>query len=358
MSSSAVRPKFYALSKSMWGRQSCLQPAFRPAGPAGKRVRSLKGCPTIAAVNNGRSEWSERWSNALFQRSAGSVLRSLLCLALAALASAAAAPRRIISTSPAVTELLYGVGAFDRVVAVTEYCLYPPEAKALPKVGGWSTPSVEKVASFRPDLVALAEAQAPFLKNPLEQLGIATVLVPGQTVQDAFTAIGRLGKATGHEQQAAALAARTQAALDTVRRRAAGLSRPRVLIIVDRTPGTLREMYAALPESFLAELAEIAGGKVAGGQAASGYGKVSPETVLTANPDFILDVIPASKSDAGPNPAAAWRELPELNAVRRGHVQVVREEYVTHDSQMIAKTAVLFARVLHPEVPAGEWEGR
>ena len=55
---------------------------------------------------------------------------------------------------------------------------------------------------------------------------------------------------------------------------------------------------------------------------------------------------------------SAWRELPELNAVRRSNVHIVREEFVTHDSQMIAKTAVLFARILHPEVPAGDWEGR
>ena len=72
--------------------------------------------------------------------------------------------------------MLYGIGAFDRVVAVTDYCLYPPEAKALPKVGGWATPSVEKVASFHPDLVVLSDAQAPFLEVPLTQLGIPTAL--------------------------------------------------------------------------------------------------------------------------------------------------------------------------------------
>jgi iron complex transport system substrate-binding protein len=117
-------------------------------------------------------------------------------------------------------------------------------------------------------------------------------------------------------------------------------------------------MYAALPGSFLAELVDVAGGKALGSQTSNGYGRVSSETVLTANPDFIVDLIPASKNEAGPDPAAAWRQLPELNAVRRNNVHIVREEFVTHDSQMIAKTAVLFARILHPEVPAGDWEGR
>jgi iron complex transport system substrate-binding protein len=274
-------------------------------------------------------------------------------LGLAALAAFGAPPQRIVSVSPVETEILYGVGAFDKVVAVTEYCVYPPEAKTLPKVGGWATPSVEKVAGFHPDLVAFSEAQAPFLENQLKQLGIRTVLAPSQTVQDAFKAIAAIGEATGHQRQAADLAARTRATLAAVRQRAAGLTRPSVLIIVDRTPGTLRDMYGALPGSFLAELAEIAGGRAVPSAAGAGYGKVSAEMVLTANPDIILDLLPASQADSDP-----WREMPELNAVRRGKVYRVREEFVPHDSQLIARTAVVFARLLHPDVPAREWEVR
>jgi iron complex transport system substrate-binding protein len=280
---------------------------------------------------------------------------NLWALALAAFAFAAA-PQRIVSVSPVETEILYGIGAFDKVVAVTEYCVYPPEAKALPKVGGWATPSIEKVASFHPDLVAFSEAQAPFLENQLKQLGIHTVLAPSQTVQDAFTAIAELGRATGHERQAAELASQTKDRLDTVHKRAAGLPHPTVLIVIDRTPGTLRDIYAALPGSFLAELAAIAGGDVVPGAAGTGYGKISAEMTLAANPDIILDVMSAPQTSTDPHPESAWRELPELNAVRRGAVHIVRDSFVPHDSQMIAKTAVLFARLLHPEVPAREWE--
>lgn len=269
---------------------------------------------------------------------------------------AAAPPQRIVSVSPVETEILFGIGAFDKVVAVTEYCVYPPEAKSLPKVGGWATPSVEKVASFHPDLVAFSEAQAPFLENQLKQLGIHTVLAPSQTIQDAFTAIAELGRTTGHEREAAELAAQTRAALDAVRKRAAGLPHPTVLIIIDRTPGTLRDMYAALPGSFLAELTQIAGGKVVPAASGTGYGKISAETVLATNPDIVLDVMASPQNGTDADPVAAWREIPELNAVRRGAVHTVRDFFVPHDSQMIAKTAVVFARLLHPEVPAREWE--
>ena len=286
--------------------------------------------------------------------------RELIVVLLAAAlpAGAAQTPRRIVSVSPAITELLYGIGAFDRVVAVTEFCLYPPEARSLPKVGGWSTPSVERVVSFRPDLVAISDAQGPFLRAPLQKLGIHVEIVKSQTIGDAFEAMAALGKATGNERRAAELASRTRADLETVRRRAASLAHPTVLAIVDRTPGTLRDLYAVTTGSFLAELIEMAGGKLVVGSTRSGYGRISKETVLAENPDVILDILPASQTTTGPHPESAWNELPEIQAVRRGRVHVVREEFVPHDSQMIGRTAALFAHLLHPEVPASEWDTR
>ena len=114
-------------------------------------------------------------------------------------------------------------------------------------------------------------------------------------------------------------------------------------------------MYAVMPGSFLAELIEIGGGKLVGGSARAGYGRISKETILTANPDAILDVM-AAMGAAGGDREAAWRELPELKAVKSGNVHAVVDEFVTHDSQMIAHTVALFARLLHPEVPASDWE--
>jgi iron complex transport system substrate-binding protein len=283
--------------------------------------------------------------------------RSLALLALASLAFGAG-PQRIVSVSPSVTEILYGIGAFGHVVAVTDYCTYPPEAKALPKVGGWATPSIERIAGFRPDLVAFSDAQVPFLETPLEQLGIRTAIARSQTVQDAFTAIATLGEATGNQQQATRLTRQVKAALDHVRSRAANLPHPTVLCIIDRTPGTLSDLYATTEGSFLAELIAIAGGKPVGGTSRLGYAKISKEAVLTINPEIVMDIMPASQNNAGPHPEAAWQDLPEISAVQHGRVYVVRDEFVPHDSQMIVKTAALFARLFHPEVPAREWETR
>lgn len=284
--------------------------------------------------------------------------RIFICgtVALGFSAAAAPVPQRIVSVSPTITEILYGIGVFGRVIADTEYCTYPPEAKSLPKVGGWATPSVERIAGFRPDLVAISDAQSPFLKGPLEQLGIRIVVARSRTIADTFAAMEALGRATGNERQAADLAARVRTSLETVRRRAARLPHPSVLCIVDRAPGTLRDLYAATEGSFLGELISIAGGKLVGGASRAGYGRIGKETVLAENPDIILDLLPSP--NAGLHPEEAWNELPELNAVRRGRAYVVREDFAPRNSQRIARTVLIFARLIHPEVLEREWEPR
>jgi iron complex transport system substrate-binding protein len=95
----------------------------------------------------------------------------------------------IVSVSPNLTEILYGLGAFDRVVAVSDYCTYPPAALSLSHIGGWSTPNLERIVSLHPDLVVMADAQAPILAYNLQQLHIRALVTPSQTVDNVFSAI-------------------------------------------------------------------------------------------------------------------------------------------------------------------------
>src|SRR5216117_2799256 len=135
-------------------------------------------------------------------------------------------PQRIISVSPVLTEILYGIGAFDRVVAVSDYCTYPPAVENLPRVGGWENSNLEKIAALRPDLVILTDAQAPFLEDKLRDLGIRSVAVPTRSLADIFVSIDEIGRATGTQARAADLARRTRASLDNTRALTRNLPRP------------------------------------------------------------------------------------------------------------------------------------
>jgi iron complex transport system substrate-binding protein len=252
--------------------------------------------------------------------------------------------------SPNLTEILYGLGVFDRVVGVSDYCSYPPAAKSLPKVGGWSTPSLERIVALQPDLVVMADAQAATVDGHLRQLGVQTLIVTSESIEDTLTAMVTIGRATGSEHQAEELVAATKSALDSVRSRTVRLSRPSVLCVVGRTPGTLRDIYVATKDSYLAELIDIAGGTVTLAPAQSGYSMISVEAVLTINPDIILELVSGTPKATTDDSRAAWGQLPELKAVGLGKVLPIEDEFVTHASQKVADTALLFARILHPEI--------
>ncbi len=195
----------------------------------------------------------------------------------------------------------------------------------------------------------------PFLQDQLHQLNIPILVAPGHTVQDVFTAITEIGQATGNARQAAQLNASVKATLDRVRERARRLPRVRTMCVVDRTPGTLRDLYVATQGGYLAELIDIAGGDVIGRASKEGYDRISKEAVVRLNPQAILDFFHTPKGVFQENEISTWSELAELDAVKDKRVYPVHSDFVVHPSQMIAKTAILFATLLHPEVPAAEW---
>jgi iron complex transport system substrate-binding protein len=259
-------------------------------------------------------------------------------------------PQRIVSLSPDLTEILYGIGAFRRVVAVSNYDTYPPETAKLPHLGQLHDPSLEQLAGVHPDLVVINQAQAPFLEDTLKQLGFRILKTTNQSVQEVYSAITLIGHATGNDAQAAKLVAQTREGLDHVAHKTAGAPKPRIVLIVDRLPGTLRDLYTATDGSYLAELVNIAGGRIAVPPVEHGYKKLNKEDLLALDPEVILDFIQGAKSRFAGDPLEDWKELPELIAVRAHRVYEVNEDYVPHASQRIVQTAELFAKLIHPEI--------
>jgi iron complex transport system substrate-binding protein len=255
-----------------------------------------------------------------------------------------------VSLSPSVTEILHGVGAFDRVVAVSDYCEYPKEVEKLPRVGGWNNPNLEQIASLRPDLVIFSDPQAQFVKDKIEGLGIRTLSVPGRTLEDALKSIELVGRAVGNVRETEELLAHTRTTIETVRLKTEKLPRRRVLCVVDRVPGTLRDLYTASEGSFIEQLIEVAGGESVAPPARAGWGKLQKEAVVALDPEIIIDLMmQRSDGQLAEDTQAVWRELPELRAVREGRVHALREPSLIHPSQFVADAARRFAELIHPE---------
>ena len=264
-------------------------------------------------------------------------------------ASLAPRPQRIVSLSPSVTEILYGIGAWPQVIAVSQYCTYPDDVKNKPRVNGWDKTNLEQVMALKPDFVIGVDAQEPFLRDKLNGLGVRSLFVKSQTLADILASIGEIGRATGHEQQATELSAKTQGEIDGVRKAVADRPHPRVLCVVDRVPGTIRDLYTATSGSYLDELIGIAGGESIAPLAEHGYGKINKEAVLTLNPEVIIDMVQGSNGNFGEDPIAVWNELGEIRAVRDKRIYSLTDPSVIHPSQFVGHTAQVFARALHPE---------
>ena len=258
-------------------------------------------------------------------------------------------PQRIVSLSPSVTEILYGIGAWPQVIAVSQFCTYPEDVKNKPRVNGWDKTNLEQVMALKPDFVIGVDAQEPFLRDKLTGLGVRSLFVKSQTLADIMASIGEIGRGTGHEQEATDLAAKTQAEIEAVRKAVGDRPHPRVLCVVDRVPGTIRDLYTATKGSYLDELISIAGGESIAPQAEHGYGKINKEAVLTLNPEVIIDMVQGSKGNFGEDPIAVWNELAEVRAVREKRIYPMRDPSVIHPSQFVGHTAQLFAKALHPE---------
>lgn len=265
-------------------------------------------------------------------------------------ASSSGKPARIISLTPSTTEILFGVGAFERVVAVSDYCTYPPGVEKLPRVGGWNNPNMEQIASLRPDLVVFSDAQAQFVKDKVEAAGIRTLAVPSQTLEDAYKSIEMVGQATGDEEAARKLLEQTRMSVETIRLSTERLPKRRVLCVVDRVPGTLRDLYTAGGDSFIAQLIRVAGGEPVSPPTRQGWGKMQKEAVVALDPDVVLDLMMGNPAGGlAEDTLAVWRELPTLRAVREGRVYPVRDQTVLHPSQLVGDSARRFAELIHPE---------
>lgn len=264
----------------------------------------------------------------------------------------ASRPSRIVSLSPSVTEILYGIKAFDRVVAVSDYCTYPPEALRLPRVGGWINPHKERIATLQADLIIGAGAQAPFIEDEFKQLNITVRAVSDQTLDDAFRAIHEIGDATGNTTEAAQLADATRAELEAVREQVRNRPRPRVLLVADRLPGTLRGMYVATRGSFIVELVEAAGGEPVALPSDKPYVEISKEALADVDPDIIIEIVQSNVGigiSFAEDTRAVWQELPQLKAVRENRVYSLQDATIVHPSQFVAQTARAFAEIIHPE---------
>lgn len=260
------------------------------------------------------------------------------------------APKRIVSLVPAITEMLFAIGAGPQVVAVSSFDEFPVEVKSLPKVGALLDPDTERILAMRPDLVIVYGSQSD-LQTQLERAGLRTFSYRHGGLATTLGTIRDVGIATGHRQEAEALVSSLQARLDTVRSRVKGRPQPRTLLVFERQPGTLRGIYVSGGVGFLNDMLGIAGGTNVFADVARESVQPSVETLLARAPDVILEVRAEGLIDRSqPSDRDPWSVLSSVPAVRNGRVHRMTGAYLVVPGPRLAMAVESFARALHPDV--------
>ncbi|MBI3047573.1 MAG: ABC transporter substrate-binding protein [Acidobacteria bacterium] len=257
---------------------------------------------------------------------------------------------RIVSLVPALTEMLFAIGAGPQVAAVSSYDDFPPEAKALPRVGALLDPDVERILALRPDLV-LTYGSQDALEAQLARAGIRTFSYRHGGLDALFQAMRDLGAVTGRTTEAARKANEIRQQLEAVRARVRGRPRPRVLLVFGREPQTLRQLYVSGGVGFLHEMLDLAGGANVFADIRRESVQPSSETLLTRMPEVILE-IHETRMIAGADAVrerAAWRALSAIPAVRDGRIHFLNGDYLTVPGPRIGLATEAFARAIHPE---------
>lgn len=213
----------------------------------------------------------------------------------------AAPARRVVSLLPSFTEILFAIGAGDRLVGRTTWCDYPPEALAVPSVGDGMPPSVEAVAARHPDLVALYRSGPNVAAaEQLERLGIRTVLFDLNLLDQLGPATRRLGALTGQGKRADSLAR----VMDSLASQPPAPGTQSLAFVVwDNPPIVIGA------GSYLDRLAALAGARNVFHDVSSPSAQVSIETIAARDPDFV-----ALLTDSAVPPRYAAR--PEWRVVR------------------------------------------
>jgi iron complex transport system substrate-binding protein len=255
--------------------------------------------------------------------------------------------RRIVSLTPAITETLFALGLGDRVVGVTRYCDFPPEARRRPQVGGYADPDVEAVLALAPDLVLVS----PNVGNregalALRRAGVRVEVVAAERLDDTYEAIERIAALCGEAERGVALADRVRGEVEAAAASVEGRPATRALFCLQTEP-----VIAAGRDTLPADLLERAGG--ANVVDADRYPQLSLEAVVAAAPEVILQTR-MDVADAGAPAAleAFWARWPAIPAVSAGRVAVFDGTPALRPGPRVGEAVARLAAYLHPEIAA------
>ena len=256
------------------------------------------------------------------------------------------APKRIVSLVPAVTEMLFALGAGELVVGVSNYDTYPSEVIDLPRVGALLNPDIERIFALQPELVIIYGTQT-MLRDRLGTAGIRHYPFLHGPITEILDYMVELGRELHMETEGRRLAEEIRGALAEIRR-GAPEKKPRVFLAHSREVGTIGSFYSGGGKSFFNELINIAGGINIFGDIADDSIQPSLEEILARQPEIIIELLPSDKDDPIQieQRTKDWKILNTLPAVRQRRIHILAGDYLLLIGPRLHLAARRFAEVI------------
>jgi iron complex transport system substrate-binding protein len=256
------------------------------------------------------------------------------------------APARIVSLVPAVTEMLFALGAGPRVVGVSSFDHFPPEVERLPRVGALLDPDIERILSLRPDLVVVYRSQT----DVLAQLGRAQVplfVYSHAGLADVTVTLRRLGERIGLGTEAERLATEIERRIEAIRATSAKATRPRTLVVFGRDAFALRGIYASGGIGFVHDMVTAAGGDNVFIDAKREAVQATTELIIARAPEVIIELrAEPMDREAREKEVRTWSSLVSVPAVRSGKVRILDDPRTVVPGPRVAEGIELIAAEL------------
>ncbi len=260
-----------------------------------------------------------------------------------------AQPQRVISLAPHITEMVFRIGAGDRLVGRTEYCSYPPAAAEIPSIGAYLNPNYEKMVALKPDAVLIFPNAE--MRTKLEQLNLKVISVSNETIAEIFSGIRQLGEFFQKTDEAAQVVSGLKDTLDWIRSQTAQWPERDALVLIGREAGSLRGLYAAGEQTYLTELVNLCHIQNAFSDVRMRYFEVSKEDLVRQQPDIIMEFrVGTAETDVAAL-QRDWQPLNILEAIKNDQLFIFTEKAFLIPGPRIGKTAMALYHSLREKMP-------
>lgn len=252
-------------------------------------------------------------------------------------------PERVISLAPSNTEILFAIGAGDKVVGVTTYDDYPEEVLDIEKIGDFNGINLERIIELEPDLVINYGDGVTEENERLLEAGIQIAGFEPESLQEVYHTIARIGTITGHEQEAEVLVEDMMSKEAELAEKIEGLDKKTVFYEIWHEP-----LMAAGPGSFVDELINLAGGENVAADADGEYPQFDLEQLIERNPQVYI-----TANDLPEKTVESIKERPgysEIEAIKNNRIYLVDGNIISRPGPRIIEALELIVEAIHPEL--------